>query len=102
MLSEQKAFERRIDEFGRKVSKLEGIDRDGTLAAVKKDFQNIQNRLDELSEDSRSNERSINALEAQVNSQRAEYERERKKLDDSSPIRALIEKSERVRKVIVP
>ncbi len=56
--------------------------------------------MDKLSEDARTDDRKVNALEAQVASQRAEYERERKKLDDSSPVRAAMEKSERVRKVI--
>lgn len=100
LLSEQNFASQRIDELGRKISKLEGIDRDGTLTALKNELQQVQDRLDKLTEDSRSDDRKIHALEAQVASQKAEHERERKKLDDSSPVRAQIEKSERVRKVI--
>ena len=40
------------------------------------------------------------ALEAQVGNMRADYEREKGRLDKSSPVRALLEKSERVRRVI--
>ena len=56
--------------------------------------------LGNLNETSRVDERTKTALEARVSSQKAEYERERKKLDEFSPVRSLIEKSERVRKVI--
>ncbi|HEY9080472.1 DNA sulfur modification protein DndD [Magnetovibrio sp.] len=100
LLSEQKSAYQRIDELGRKISKLEGIDRDGTLTALKNELQKAQDRIDQLAEDNRADDRKIHALEAQVTSQKAEYERERKKLDDSSPARAQLEKSERVRKVI--
>lgn len=100
LLSEQNATIQRIDELGRKISKLEGIDRDGTLTALKNELQQVQDRLDKLSDDTRADDRKVHALEAQVSAQKAEYERERKKLDDSSPVRAHIEKSERVRKVL--
>ncbi|TWA66698.1 DNA sulfur modification protein DndD [Azospirillum baldaniorum] len=100
LLAEQNSLTSRINELGRKITKLEGIDRDGTLSALKKDLHAVQDRLDKLNEDSRADDRRIHALEAQVASQRAEYERERRKLDDSSPVRAVIERSERVRKVI--
>ncbi len=56
--------------------------------------------MTELDEASRADERRLVALEAQVSSQRAEYERERRKLDESSPARAIIERSERIRRVI--
>lgn len=45
-------------------------------------------------------DRSILTLEAQVSNMRADYMRERGRLDESSPVRAVIEKSERVRKVL--
>jgi DNA sulfur modification protein DndD len=100
LITEQNSLTQRIDDLGRKISKLEGIDHDGTLTKLKAEFQKTQEKIDKLSEDTRVDDRKIHALEAQVSSQKAEYERERKKLEDSSPIRALIEKSERVRSVI--
>jgi len=100
LLKEQNFLIQRIDELGRRITKLEGIDRDGTLAALKKELQQVQEHLDKLAEDIRVDDRKIHALEAQVAKEKAEYEREKKKLDDSSPVRALVEKSERVRMVI--
>ena len=99
-LNEQESFTQRIDELGRKISILEGIDRDGTLTALKGELQQVQDRIDGISDELRSNERTKIAIEAQVTSQKAEYERERKKLHEFSPIRSLMEKSERVRKTI--
>jgi DNA sulfur modification protein DndD len=99
LVKEQNRLIQRIDELGRKISRLEGIDRDGTLSTLKKELQQVQENLDKLAEDIRADDRKMHSLEAQVTSQKAEYERERKKLDDSSPVRAVIEKSERVRKI---
>lgn len=100
LLGEQKDLVARIDELGRRVSRLEGIDRDGTLVGLKTSLNDVQRQLDEFSDVSRDNDRKLTSLEAQISSQRAEYERERRKLDDSSPARLLIEKSERVRRVV--
>ena len=100
LLNEQHILQQRADELGRKVSSLEGIDRDGTLSALKKQLEEIQNRIDEFADRVRIDDRKIITLEAQVSQMRAEYEREKGKLDDSSPVRAIINKSERVRNVI--
>jgi DNA sulfur modification protein DndD len=100
LVDEQHSLHHRIDELGRKITRVEGIDRDGTLSSLKKTLADTQKRIDDLAERIRSDDRRITTLDAAVTSQRAEYEREKKKLDDSSPMRALIGKSERVRQVI--
>ena len=100
VLREQGEAEERINELNRKISRVEGIDRDGTLAALRGELKKVQERRTQLDETWREDERRKVALEAQIHSQRAEYERERKKLDDSSPSREIINRSERVRRVI--
>jgi DNA sulfur modification protein DndD len=100
LLNSQHDFQQRADELGRKISRLEGIDHDGTLSSLKKQLEDIQKKSDYLADHIRADDRKIAALDAQVSAQRAEYEREQKKLDDSSPVRSFIQKSERVRKVI--
>ncbi len=100
LMNEQHTLMQCDDELGRKISRVEGIDHDGTLTTLKKNLQDVQDQLDKLTEDTRVDDRQIHALEVQVSSQLAKYEREHKKLDDSSPMRATMEKSERVRKVI--
>lgn len=100
LLNLQHDLQQRADELGRKISRLEGIDHDGTLSSLKKQLEDIQKKMDYLADHVRADDRKIAALDAQVSAQRAEYEREQKKLDDSSPVRSFIQKSERVRKVI--
>lgn len=100
LLNDQHALQQRIDELGRKISRLEGIDRDGTLAALKNELEGIQRRMDDLAERVRSDDRKITTLQAQIQSQSAEYNREKNELDKSSPVRATIDRSERVRRVI--
>lgn len=100
LLSEQHDLQQRADELGRKVTRLEGIDHDGTLQLLKKDLQAVQTDIDKVIEAMRVDDRRLNTLESQVSAQKAEYERERAKLDESSPVRALIGKSEKVRTVI--
>ncbi|MFS2034780.1 DNA sulfur modification protein DndD [Polaromonas sp. CT11-55] len=100
LLNEQHALQQRTDELGRKISRLDGIDRDGTLANLKTQLEAVQEKIEELADRVRIDDRSIVTLEAQVSNMRADYMRERGKLDESSPTRAVIEKSERVRKIL--
>ncbi len=100
LLNEQHNLQQRTDELGRKISRLEGIDRDGTLTSLKKQLELVQTKIDELGEHVRIDDRKVSALESQVSQMRAEYERGKNELDRSSPARAIIDKSERVREVI--
>jgi DNA sulfur modification protein DndD len=100
LLNEQHLLTQRTDELGRKISRVEGIDRDGTIAGLKSKLEEVQLKLDSLSEQRRIDDRALTTIDAQVSNMRADYMRERNKLDESSPVRAIIEKSERVRKVL--
>lgn len=100
LLNDQHALQQRIDELGRKVSRLEGIDRDGTLATLKTRLNDILSQVDTLAERIRTDNRKFDTLQSQVQSQTAEYHREKNELDKSSPVRATIDRSERVRRVI--
>lgn len=100
LLTNQHTLDQRNSELSRKISRLDGIDRDGTLTAMKEELETVTKRIDALSDQSREQDRSVIALEAQVINMRADHIREKNRLDDSSPVRALLEKSERVRRVI--
>lgn len=100
LLKEQNELQQRVEGLGRKISRLEGIDRDGTLAKLKNRLHEIQNEMDGLADHIRSDDRKITTLQAQIQTQSAEYNREKNELDKSSPVRATINRSERVRSVI--
>ena len=76
------------------------IDRDGTLTGLKSKLEEVQTKIDALADRVRVDDRTVVTLDAQVSSTRADYMRERGKLDESSPVRVVIEKSERVRNVL--
>ena len=100
LLTEQNTLQLQVEEIGRRVSRIEGIDRDGTLAGLNKNLNEVIEQMDSLSERVRKDNRQIDALESQVQAQTAEYNRGKSELDKSSPIRATLDKSERVRMVI--
>lgn len=100
LLSEQRTLNERIESLTRKITQVEGIDKDGTLQQLRKDFSDVTIKLDELEKHVREDERQAGAIETTLHQLRAEYEREKGYLDESSPVRAIIEKSERVRDII--
>ena len=100
LLGQASELEGQIQEIDRRITKLEGIDRDGTLQAMKSDLGNLQEQLDSLSEKQREAAREESACATQAANVRAEYERERRRLDAASPMKKLIQSSEKVRAII--
>ncbi len=100
LIREQHNIQSQIEDQNRRIAKLEGIENDGTLAAMRRELKNVQDQQNTLDDISRDDERRLLALESENINLKATYEREKKKLDDSSPARALLDKSERVRAVI--
>jgi len=100
LLSQQRYYTARIEDLNRKISRIEGIDRDGTLAELKKNLASVSSAIDELEEHIRDDEREIIGLEVTVNNTRSRYQQEAKRRDETSPVRQLLKKSERVRAVI--
>ena len=100
LLAQQRSLTEQIDELGRKISRVEGIDRDGTLKEMKANMSRISADLDQLEDKIRAEEREVVGLEVTVNNTRSRYNQEKKRMDDTSPMRNLLNKSERVRAVI--
>lgn len=99
-LAEQRSLGEQIDELGRKISRVEGIDRDGTLADLKANLGRISAEIDAVEMLIRDEEREVIGLEGTVNNTKSRYLQEKKRLDEASPVRSLVNKSERVRAVI--
>lgn len=100
LLSQQRNLAEQIEELGRKISRVEGIDRDGTLAELKANLGRITTEIDSLETHIRDEDRAVLGLEVTVNNTKSRYTQEKKRLEDSSPVRKLVNKSERVRSVI--
>jgi DNA sulfur modification protein DndD len=100
LLDEQRRLHDRIDELRRRITRLEGVDRDGTLSDLTNTLNKVTAEIDELEAHIRDEARQIAGLEVTINQRRATYEHERQRADATSPVRQLLEKSERVRKII--
>lgn len=100
LLAQQRNLAEQIDELGRKISRVEGIDRDGTLAELKANLARVSNEIDALETHIRDETREVLGLEVTVNNTKSRYLQEKKRQDETSPVRSLLGKSERVRAVI--
>ncbi len=100
MLAKQRNLTEQCDEIGRKISRVEGIDRDGTLASLKNELKRVSDEIEQLEEHIRSEDREVTSLEVTVSNTKSRYLQEKKRLDDASPTRSLLDKSNRVRSVI--
>jgi DNA sulfur modification protein DndD len=100
LLTQQREYAARIDDLSRKISRVEGIDRDGTLSELKTNLNNLTTEIEGIEDKLKANERDMGGLEVTVNNTRARYQQETKRRDETSPVRQLLEKSERVRNVI--
>jgi len=100
LLNQQRDYTSRIEELNRKISRVEGIDRDGTLAELKKNLSRVDAEIDAMDQHIKSDERDVVSLEVTVNNTRARYQQETKRRDETSPVRQLLSKSERVRAVV--
>jgi DNA sulfur modification protein DndD len=90
----------RIDEISRRISRIDSIDRDGNFSELKANLNSIIESIDSLESSNGNLNREIVSLEEVIHQTRARYQSEKSRRAASSPDRSLIEKSERVRRVI--
>ena len=100
MLTNQRHVNERIDKLSRKISQLEGVDQDGTRARLQDTYNHLNEQVESLDGQIRSLDREVTGLEKVVTDKRSRYSQERKRQDATSPVRDLLNKSERVRAVI--
>jgi DNA sulfur modification protein DndD len=90
----------RESELDQRLTRVEGIDRDGTLAQIKGELVELNARIEQAEHELGGINRQLTALDATVAQDRAAYEREHEKLVQTSPALSNIGKAERVRRLI--
>ena len=100
LLSRQKSLEDQIGELNRKIARVEGIDRDGTLNDLTANLNRISSEMDSVEQSIKDKEREEYSIEVTVSNTKASYSHEKSRLDETSPVRSLLGKSARVRSVI--
>jgi len=100
LIQSKNQIEVQVDEISRRISRVEGIDRDGTIAELKNNLNTLEDSIGNIDKQTGSLERDKTSLEASIHQIRARYESEKSRRDATSPDRRLIELSQRTRKVI--
>lgn len=100
ILARQKQLDESIEKVNRKINQIEGIDKDGTLEERRRSLKETDSSIESLAEEIQTLDRKLIAKNAELENLRAECEKGRRALDESSPARNDIRKSEKVRAVI--
>jgi DNA sulfur modification protein DndD len=84
LLARQKALEEQVGELNRKIARVEGIDRDGTLNELTGNLNRISSEMDVIDQAIKDKEREEYSLEVTVSNTKASYSHEKSRLDRSS------------------
>jgi DNA sulfur modification protein DndD len=96
-LIERKEFlQRRVKELINRYTRIEGVDRDGTLAALNAELNTLNSLISQKDRDSADLNRTIKTLETDINNERAIYEREHEKFIQANPVKSAVAKAQRV------
>lgn len=87
-------------ELDQRLTRVEGLDRDGTLSQIKTELVELNRRIETSERELGDLDRRLTALDATIAQDRATYEREHEKLVRASPAVSNIGKAERVRRLI--
>ena len=96
-LIERKEFlQRRIRELVNRYTRIEGVDRDGTLAKLNAELNTINGLISQKDRECADLGRTIKSLEQDILNERATYEREHEKFIQANPVKSVVAKAQRV------
>ncbi|CAB3752440.1 AAA family ATPase [Paraburkholderia humisilvae] len=78
LLAQQRNLTEQCDEIGKKISRVEGIDRDGTLAGLKQELKRVSDEIEYLEEHIRSEDREVTSLKVPLTTPNHDTCRKRK------------------------
>lgn len=100
LMRERDSLIKRIKDLDNKRARLEGLDRDGTLAKLNSELSALNGTIDQKQKALGALDREITALTQTVNDTRATYEREHERFILANPVNSMIGKAETVYKLI--
>lgn len=100
LMRERETLLKRIKELDNKRARIEGLDRDGTLARLNAELSSSNATIEQKQKEFGGLDREITALVQTVKDNRSTYEREHEKFIQANPVNSLIGKAERVCKLI--
>lgn len=100
LLERRDNLHEKIRNLRNRLAKIEGIDRDGTLAALNTEMSAFNDQIDKKHQEAGSIEKQISTLEVNINNERSNYQREHEKFLKANPVKSDVARAERVCKLI--
>ena len=100
LLERRDNLQEKIRSLRNRLAKIEGIDRDGTLATLKTEIDAINSKIDQKQQELGSIEKEVSMLQTNINNERASYQREHEKFLRANPVKSDVARAERVCKLI--
>lgn len=96
LVARREALQKRIRELVNRYTKIEGVDRDGTLAKLNAELTGVNATLDQTQRELGDVERQMQALKGTIDLERALYAREHEKFVQANPVKSMVGRAERV------
>jgi DNA sulfur modification protein DndD len=100
LLERRDNLQEKIRNLRNRLAKIEGIDRDGTLAALNTEVTAIHAKIDWKQHELGSIEKQVSTLQTNINNERSNYQREHEKFLKANPVKSDVARAERVCKLI--
>jgi DNA sulfur modification protein DndD len=100
LLQQRDSLYGKIRNLRNRLAKIEGIDRDGTLAALNTEMSAFNDQIDQKHQEAGAIEKQISTLQVNINNERSNYQREHEKFLKANPVKSDVARAERVCKLI--
>ena len=100
LLERRDNLHEKIRNLRNRLAKIEGIDRDGTLAGLNTEMSTIHVKIDQKQHELGAIEKHVSSLQININNERANYQREHEKFLKANPVKSDVARADRVCKLI--
>lgn len=100
LIAKRQALQKKIRELVNRYSKIEGVDRDGSLAKLNADLTGVNITLDQRQRELGDVERQMSGLKGAIDQERAVYAREHEKFVQANPVKSMVGRAERISNLI--
>jgi DNA sulfur modification protein DndD len=96
LVAKRESLQKKIRELVNRYSKIEGVDRDGSLAKLNAELTGVNVTLDQRQRELGDVERQMSGLKGAIDQERALYAREHEKFVQANPVKSMVGRAERV------
>lgn len=96
LVAKRESLQKKIRELVNRYTKIEGVDRDGSLAKLNGELTAVNSTLDQRQRELGDIERLMSGLKGTIDQERALYAREHEKFVQANPVKSMVGRAERV------